>query len=263
MESKAKKKSVTISNKNKEYKINQFGKLIVENWCQYAQKLIRQEREKKKKIVQVSTTTDDDKRNFEQALERLREIREEQRRLRSTYTCAAVKPCRQFLKKPTKVLTLRRVRSMSAKTLSRCQSKLSVKSTRSLKKSKSRKSIESRSRKCPATTKCRHSRSRSKTRSKSAAESRRVKSKLSVKDSEEAEKKEVKKVRNTEIHYPAIKRKTWIPPYLLPRPKPKKPVVIIPPFKRIPWDYCKEIEKTTERKEKPKIVYPPLTLRQP
>lgn len=232
MDTEAKKKSVSISEHHKKYKFNPNGKRIIENWCPYAQHLIRQEREKKKKIVQVSIATVNDAQVFEEALERLREIREEQRRTRSTYTCCAVNPCRKVVKKPTRVLTLRRARSME--------------SSRSIKKFKSGKS----------------SRAASRSRSRSCSKTRKSKSKLSVVDSKEAEKNDVKNVRKIKIHYPEIKRRTWIPPYMLPRPKPQKPVVIIPPFKTRPWNFCKEIEKTPVKKEKPKIEYPPLKLRQ-
>lgn len=247
-----KEKKVSINVKHREYKFNQFGRRVIVNWCRYAQYLTQRERERNRKIVKVSRVTEEDAMIFEDALERLRE--ERKRLNRATYTCCSKRPTIEE-EKPSECDCEKsdgNPRSRPVKTLKKSKSILSKSRSVSRSRSLTRRSNSLKNRKTKSQTQCR---SRSRSRTKSALKKCKCDSKTSIK------KEEVKEVRKIVINYPEIKRKTWIPPHLIPRSKPERVVVKIPPFKTRPWDPCSIIEKKVEKKEKPKIEYPPVKLR--
>lgn len=281
MEADLPRRTVSIAPKVQKIKLNESGKRIIENWCQYAKHLARREREKRKKPLTISKPTLQDAEIFGEALDRLREIRAEHCRQRATFTCCAKRPgTERRPPKPARALTLRRVKSLSERTLSQNQPQQSrlptVKSSRAQQQQPkssdpARKSIESRSRSKSRITRQRpatRSRSKSKTRSKSAGElktGRDDKSKSTAKDTQQAEGVVVKFGKG-EVHYPVIKRRKFVPAYLLPKKTIKeKPVINYPPIKRRPWNPCDmhATEKPKVKKEMPKINYPELKMRKP
>lgn len=407
-----KDRKVSIKEKPRTYKINQFGKRVIDNWCRYAQFLEKKKREKLKKNIKISQITEVDELRFEWALEKLRKERKLYNR--GNYTCCAKRPveeeeeeecdCDECLtcryeaqrldpnletkpkrisemkvetrksqrtsvkverkseiqslaqdldksslvdrksmsfrnsknqndvidrksnvdksmieaqnlinnessrkksdidKKPTAQITIKTEtgcrksimknggisKNDILKDKSRCSGKI-------LQPSKSKRSIQSQSRPCSMSkTKSRSksqsqsrscSRSKSKTkgvnndklnRDRSLNKPRKTCSKLDCKKCNaklEAKKIEPPKCveenpKKVLIHYPEVKRKTWIPPHLIPRQKPQRPIVKIPPFKTRPWNPCKVERKPMKscygkdvKIEKPKIKYPPLKMR--
>lgn len=315
-----KDKKVSINEKPRTYKINQFGKRVIDNWCRYAQFLEKRKRQKLKKNVKISQITEQDEMRFEWALEKLRKERKIYNR--GYYTCCAKRPVEEIeeecncdeclaceheeektndknLKSQKKSIKVEKSdpKSDDRKSILKNEKLLKHDNSRTLRLSKLQKSIQSQSQPRPCSVsilKSTESKSKSRSQSRSRSKSKGVtndklkrnrslnlpRKKCSKLDCHRCREKleakiieppkcEVETTKKAVINYPAVKRKTWIPPHLIPRQKPQRPIVKIPPFKTRPWNPCKVERKPMKscygkdfvKKEKPKIKYPPLKMR--
>lgn len=237
----AMERKVTIQLPMKEKKINDNGKVVIENWCVFARFLEKRKRRQQKKTIVISKMSEMEKKRFRDACLKLQR---ERARMEG--------PLKRRFKK---IASLRSVRSAKSEKSIRepddeyfaCP--FDYKTHREGKASKQAES--KRLNTVPLKTAMKKD---STKRTKPKIDSTNPAKSKSKVDSGESSKPTISQSGNKAVKRSLLKTK-HLPP---PPQKFQRPVIIIPPFKTRPWVPC---PRPVNPRIKPTTNYPPLTLR--
>lgn len=210
----------------KEPKFTQDGKRIIENWCLYAEHLIKKERLKARKLPIVSKITENDKKTFKAAYMKLKQqqAKSEEERRRQTERLAKTRSTNNSLKSENRSKKLD-----DDFVYCKIDYKANI-------KQEARREVEKAN--------------------VNKANIKREVEKANANSIETPSTKPTLKIKPV-VKIPPLKRKKWTPPSP-PKRKPR-PVVAIPPVKTRPW--VPPCLKPPSPKVKPVIEYPPLKMR--